>query len=120
MKKFVLTDDHEATFDRHVQKWQSKLNLQDWRIEKGGGKASRGVMAEVSISLEDRLAMYRLSRQWGMQEPTDHALDATALHEMLHVFLRPLIEAAVSRDEAMIGQVEHSVITVLEKIISKG
>ena len=117
MKPHKLDDSHVEQFQQRMNHWQQRLNMLDWRIESDPGKASKGAMADVMIDSGSKLAVYRVGRNWGNTEPNMHNIDATALHESLHIFLRPLIEAAMSRDEQLIGQIEHSLITVLEKVI---
>jgi len=46
-------------------------------------------------------------------------LRETALHEVLHIFMKPLIDSAMQRDESAIATLEHSAIVVLEKLLSQ-
>jgi hypothetical protein len=46
-------------------------------------------------------------------------MEAIAFHEMLHVFLKPLIEAAATNNATATAAAEHSIISVLEKLIHK-
>ena len=101
-----------------IEKHQVRLNLQDWRIEKSSKPASKGAMADVDISYGDRLAVIAVGNDWGGVKIDDTVLNATALHEVLHVFLRPLIEAARSRDDEAIEAAEHSVVVILEKLLA--
>lgn len=114
-----VTDEHVEQFKQRMSVWQQRLNLLDWRVEPSNTRATRGAMAEVAIDPDAKLAVFRIGKNWGETAPTPETIDATALHETLHIMLRPLIDAAVSRDEALIGQIEHSIITVLEKVIPK-
>lgn len=110
-----LTPEHCAVFDRYVAKWQKILNLSDWRIERAGQRAKKN-MAEVIFDNGARLASYRIGLTFGPTEATLAALEATALHELLHVLLHDLIEA----EPAALEGAEHRVINVLEKLLIKG
>jgi len=104
-------------FDK-VSYHQVRLNLQDWRIENSGKFASRGNMADVLVSSEDKLAVVSIGGDWGSMPINDKTLNETALHEVLHVFLRTLVDACASRDEKMMAGAEHSIVVVLEKLLS--
>lgn len=111
--------DQIAKFHDHVAHYQDLLNLRDWRIEPSGKPASRGAMADVRISMEDRLAVYSVGSDWGNIPISESSIRATACHEMLHVFLKPLMQACFQRDESAAESIEHSVIVVLEKLLAK-
>lgn len=120
VSRAYITPEQIKAFDEYVKEVADLLNLRDWRIENAQKYASRGVCAEVSISLEDRLATYAIGRDWRPMPINDRTLRDTAVHELLHVFLRPLMQACADRDERQAQALEHSVITVLEKLLSKG
>lgn len=106
-------------FAQYIEHFQSLLNLRDWRIENSGKPAWRGNMADVGMSMEDRLAVWSIGSDWGPMPINSKTLRETALHETLHIFLAPLIAACRSRDEEAIITAEHSVVAVLEKLLSK-
>lgn len=110
--------EQAAEFDRCIAHWQQRLNLCDWRIERGGKQAQRGAMADVECNSQARLAVYRLGDFAG-EMITSELLSKTALHECLHVFLHDLIEAA--RDPRIaddhLGAIEHRLINVLERLL---
>lgn len=110
---------HLEEFARYIEQYQTVLNLQDWRIEHSGKPAAKGCMAQMGISYCDKLAVWSFGKDFGAMPVTPKTLKATAIHELLHVFLRPLIEAAVSRDEDALEAAEHSVVVVLEKLLAK-
>jgi hypothetical protein len=108
-----ITTAHADEFEGYIRKWQALLNLQDWRIERSSKLASKGAMAEVHTSFEDRLAMYRLGRSFGESEVTPHSLESTAAHELLHVLLKDLIHATGKDRMAA----EHRVVHTLERLL---
>lgn len=112
------TSQQVEEFGRYMAEFQDLLNLRDWRIEHSGKPASRGALAQVQISLDDRLATWSIGREWGAMPITSATLRTTALHEVLHVFLNPLTAANYAREDSAEG-VEHSVVVVLEKLLSK-
>ncbi len=116
----VTTPEHEATFGKYLEEWQTALNLLDWRVEHGKQAADTGAMAQVSISIEDRLAVWFLGKSFGPTEVTEEAIERTAIHEMLHVRLAEFKEACVARDAQRIEQIEHGLITVFERLLYRG
>lgn len=108
-----------VVFDAFVLKWQAKLNLGDWRIERGRRPAKGGAMATVEFDESARLATYKLG-DFGAEEVNPSSLEKTAVHELLHVFLHDLISLAQDRSatpEALEGA-EHRVINVLERLLA--
>lgn len=97
-----------VAFDLYVAKWQQRLNLTDWRIERGARRPKK-VMADVSFDDDARLATYRVGQDFG-SEVTADSLERTALHELLHVFLHDAVSNPSDANE-------HRVINVLEKIL---
>ena len=114
----IPTPEHAEIFAQSVQKWQQVLSLGDWRIERGL-KPAKQAMASVEFNEGARLATYRLG-DFGA-EINDEILDATALHEVLHVFLHDLMAAAQDpkSSEEEIEKQEHRVINRLEQLLTK-
>ena len=114
-KKHFLSDEENAYFDARALYWQDKLNLHDWRVERGSRKTA--AMADVKIYVKDRLACY-VTGNFGYQPPTPEKIDATALHEMLHVLLADLMHVMENTEEdVLIRAAEHRVITTIEKLL---
>ena len=101
-----------------VKKWQAKLSLGDWRIEQGI-KPAKNAMAEVEFNPPARLCIYRLG-DFGAEQITEKSLEATVIHELLHVLLFDLIQTATNKhtDEEL-EAAEHRVINVLEQILKE-
>jgi len=103
----VPTAAHLLEFDGYVRDWQRILNLSDWRIERSGRRSK--YLAEVVMDTEARLATYKVGKDF--REPvTSKLLKATALHELLHIFLYDAINDPSEGNE-------HRPINVLEKIL---
>jgi len=115
----IPTSQDAEFFALCVKKWQSILHLGDWRIEKGM-KPAKQAMASVEFNEGARLATYRLG-DFGAEKITDEILEATALHEVLHVFLHDLMAAAQDpkSSEEEIEKQEHRVINRLEQLLLK-
>ena len=113
------TADQKALFIHCVEQYANILNLRDWRIEVSNKSAAKGCMADVDVQPDDRLATIRIGKDWGPKEITDKVIRETACHEVLHIFLRPLIDAACSRDQSAIDGIEHSTIVLLEKLLAE-
>lgn len=111
-----LTPADVEAFHGYMRKWQSLLNLRDWRIEAGTKRSK--MMAEVTFNTSARLATYKVGENFGAQPVTPLALEETALHELLHVVLYDLLRAVgtdASVDE--LDAREHAVINLLEKLL---
>jgi hypothetical protein len=116
--KNAPTQEQIDFFFKRVKHYQSLLNLNDWRIENSGKAAGRGCLADVGVSPEDQLAVISIGGDWATMPITEKTLDETAAHEVLHVFIRRLVDASASRDPAAIAAAEHSVVVILEKILT--
>lgn len=113
------TAEEAEQFDDYVRHWQEVLNLMDWRMERGT-KPEKDAMASVECDAPARLAVYRIGH-FGATKITPESLSLTALHECLHVFLHPLIEAAQDRTTTpeQLEMQEHRVINVLERLLGE-
>lgn len=112
----TCTPEQTAAFDAYVRKWQARLNLCDWRLERGQ-KPAKGAMASVEFNDPARLATYRLG-DFGAEAITPDSLERTCIHELLHVLLHDLIAAAHARDDAATEAHEHRVINTLERYLA--
>lgn len=111
-----VSAENALLFDSYIIKWQSKLNLLDWRIEPGASPA-KNAMASVEFNAPARLATYRLG-DFGAEAITPKSLEKTALHKALHISLYDLIELAHARaNPEVIEAEEHRVINLFEKIL---
>ena len=111
-----LTEDDKRAFDGYVKVWQERLGLIDWRIERS--KKSTKNMSEVVIYHPNRLANYRIGDDFGATSVTPESLEATALHEVLHVLICELVnQQAYGIDGAVLQSAEHRVVHVLEKLL---
>lgn len=119
MKSNPITKAHTKIFEGFMEDYQRTLNLLDWRIEHSGKNASSGALAEVLANLDDRLAVWSLGKDWGPNKITEKSLQSTAIHECLHIALKPLIIAALNRDEENVTTLEHGFIIVMEKLLCK-
>jgi hypothetical protein len=118
MKKNAPTQEQIDYFFSRVAHHQVRLNLQDWRMENSGRFAGKGCLADVGVSKDDKLAVISIGRDWLSMPINEKTLNETALHEVLHVFLNALIDAAQSRDASLLSSEEHSVVVVLEKLLA--
>ena len=101
---------------RYARKWQRILGLQDWRLELTREPSEE--LAEVSCSLEARLAVISIGSDFWETEVTNRSLEETALHEMLHVLLFEFW--AVTSNGAgpeEVNSAEHRVVNLLTKLL---
>jgi hypothetical protein len=108
----------DAEFTKCVEHWQDVLGLSDWRIHVSKVRSARKeVMAELwNCDYEQRNATIRLGTDFGGYDVTHDTLNETALHEVLHIFLKELIELARDENTAadVLRSAEHRIINVLE------
>lgn len=117
--KNLVGPDEARVFDTYVLKWQAKLSLGDWRIERGRKPAAKGAMATVEFDEPARLVTYKLG-DFGAEQINPESLEKTAIHELLHVFLHDLISAAQDRASTpeALEAAEHACINVLERLLA--
>jgi len=114
-----VLDHHVAEFDEYIKKWRELLNLRNWRVSRAKKREPKAMAALISVEHEHRLARYSIGVDFGAHEVNGESLESTALHELLHLLLRPLIDVAVAEGEnndAVLTE-EHSIITVLEALL---
>jgi len=112
-----LDTEQNAEFDRLIKVWQYKLNLQDWRIERGMRPAV-GAMASVKHNYGARLATYRTGAGWPTATTSD--IEATVIHELLHVMLAELLHLTTAQAAAdVLESAEHRVVNTLEKLLMR-
>lgn len=100
--------------------WQRLLNLADWRIIFNPGKTK--TLSEVyDFSEPDKLVRYKIGSDWGTNPVNEESLEETAIHELLHVRLRPLIRAVADygEDSDVVAEKEHEIIVVLSPLLQK-
>lgn len=118
-KTYKVTDKQFTTFKKYVQFWQKKLGLLDWHIYVNHKELEDGAYANCVASTAGRGATINLNTTRADGLPTDRELKETALHEVLHILTRPLLEEGQSRyaDEYTIDAAEHSIVTRLTNIL---
>ena len=117
MKNLVTPADADK-FAAYIEKWQTMLNLHDWRITRRSSKAAKGAMADVAISAADKLAQWRIGKHFGAEIVSDYTLESTAVHELLHVLLADFKEVCTSKpSDEILDSAEHRVIHTLERLL---
>jgi hypothetical protein len=115
----VTTGDADA-FAMFMHKWQSELNLQDWRIERSTKSAGKANMAAINrISLPDRLATFAIGADFGARPVTAQSVEEIACHETCHVFLHEYKETcrdSSSTDEDIMAA-EHRLVNTLVRLL---
>lgn len=113
------TPEDSAAFEGYLRKWQGRLGLQDWRIVMSPVLAKSCMAVTNSWDWKQRQVTCQLGADWKASPVTQHALEQTAVHELLHVLLFELIEAAKNphTGEDDLASVEHRIINVLEGLL---
>lgn len=113
-----VDEDDKALFDERVQFWQDKLGLNDWRIVRSKKKKTNGMAEVFSRDAHHRVADYGIGPDWVSEPVTPDSIDRTALHEVGHIFLQGLIQAAVDHGQGNETLAEeHRIIHILERIL---
>ena len=114
-----LTTPADATsFGRYVKKWQRMLSLGDWRMVVSTKRTTS--MADVKCDLAARLARLRFGASFGAEPVTPETIEATAVHELLHVLTYELKEfARANTSEEDIASAEHRLINTLEPLLMR-
>jgi hypothetical protein len=108
-------------FILYVREWQERLGMADWRVTVSDKPAARANMAEVvRMDYMARLASIRIGTDFGSATVGDESLEQVALHEMLHVFLKSLIEIAGDENcpADVLASEEHRVIHILVGLLA--
>lgn len=115
-----VTDDDAREFGRYLQRWRDRLNLRDWRVQLQAKRDPVNVALLYKADVSHRLAKIKVGTDFGENTPvTPYTLEHFALHEMLHLFFTPLIEAVIAErehNETVLG-VEHAAIIVLTDLL---
>jgi len=115
----MLSDEDVAIFWGALNHWQEKLGLQDWRITHSMLPKPGALACMDKWDWPQKQVRCRLSRNWKAEKVSVESLAATALHELLHVLLHPLIESA--KDPRTLAEdlqaSEHAVINKLERLL---
>jgi hypothetical protein len=101
-----------------MKKWAMLLNLNDHRLVRC--EKATTAMACISEWMDgDKLVRYRIGDDWGVHKVDAESLEKTAIHEMLHVRLHPMIQAIVGygEDSEESEAAEHAVIIVVENLL---
>lgn len=117
-KGYPVTPEHKEYFHERVRYWQDKLGLNDWRIEESTSRKTTEMAEIFKRDSHHRLASYGVGSFFGGTEVTEATLDRTALHEVLHVFLDGLMQAAIDHGAGneTLGE-EHRIIHILERLL---
>lgn len=114
-----LTDEDKAYFEERVKYWQDQLGLNDWRIVRSKRKKTTAMAEIFERDVHHRLATYGIGSDFGSVGVSKESLDSTALHEVGHVFLTGLIQAAIDQQEFNNETLaeEHRIIHILERLL---
>jgi hypothetical protein len=115
-----LTAKQLQSFDGYVTKWQTKLGLLDWDVYRSSEAPPPAAMADVDADILSHMARLRVG-DWGGAEPTPASIEATALHELLHILLAEMRYACShhSKDWNLVMGAEHRAINTLTRLLLK-
>jgi hypothetical protein len=114
-----VDEDDKALFDERVKYWQERLGLNDWRIVRSKKKKTTAMAEIFSRDAHQRVADYGVGNDWVSEPVTPVSIDKTAMHEVLHVFLEGLIQAAVDHGQGNETLAEeHRIIHILERLLN--
>jgi len=116
-----VSDEQVAEFDMYIEKWREKLNLRDWRVVRANKRDTTCMASLLSVEPEHKLARYSVGLHFGVCEVTSESLESTAIHEMLHLRLRSLMDACIDErgHTHIVNEKEHEVVVVLEELLMR-
>ena len=101
-----MTAEHLKHFEKQCIYWREKFGLRDWRLYVRQRDSFDGeAHAWADIKIDDLIAKIYIAKEW-FEPITEESLNSTALHEILHVVLRPLVSLITDDCE----QIEHAII----------
>lgn len=114
-----VLDHHVERFEHYIDKWRTLLNLRNWRIMRSKKRELKNMAALLTVEHEHKLARYAVGMDFGVTTVNDESLESTALHELLHLLFRPMLDVAMNAGEHndAVLEEEHSVIVVLEQLL---
>lgn len=118
--RHVVTDADAVEYERHMREWQKKLGLSGWRIVHSPIPAKKAMAEMDKFDWRQRQVTARLGREWLSSPVTPVTLEQTAVHELLHLLLFPLAQAAGSgtaMPDDEVASLEHSIINTLETLL---
>lgn len=113
-----ITPEQVEEFKRLTALWIELLHLKEWRI-KFTRKRPVANLADVEIFPSERLATISIGRDWGSHPPDENELEDTVIHELLHIKLYDLAEAAEKASPDSVLALEHAVIIPLAQTLLK-
>ena len=112
----VLTNKDVKIFWKAVSDWCVKFRITDWRIMKGQADKAEDCLADCTCTYSLRTAKITIYRDWGDEMPVNpDSLSEVAMHEVLHIVLAGLMEAAGQRftTQQQLDDFEHDVIRAI-------
>lgn len=115
-----VTNANYRYFQSRVIYWQKELGCLDWSIHFAN-KPLNDEFARTDMHNEAGVATIMLATVFPSDCLTDHQLNKTAFHEVLHLLFSNLITEAKARyaNEYDIDRAEHRLIRVLENLLVK-
>jgi len=113
-----VTSKEYKLFKDYHSKWCDKLGIKNWSIHYSFEHLDDNY-AQTYMDTDGMVSSTTLSDYWDDTRPmTNAAINRLALHEALHLLIRPLTSQAESRytTQDNILSIEHSIIRQLENI----
>lgn len=118
--EFETTDKHFKIFCEECTYWIKKLNLLNYEIFLTH-ELLNGDRANVSYTVEGKIATIALSTIWYNVEPTKRRLSKSAFHEVVELLLGTICTLCENKDvdeSLLIGEL-HSIVRILENTFFK-
>jgi hypothetical protein len=120
MQSFEVTEDNFKKFVALCKFWKNHFGLFDFHIHYYHEKFDDAAdLARTLANSEDRTAAVAINNRW-LIPVTDEEIQRVALHEMMHVLLADLSEAAEQRiiSERELKIVIEAAVLRLERILN--
>lgn len=113
--------EHFELFKQATFSWCKFLGISDWELYFKHENLEKD-FSNVALNYRGKVATFTLSTEWpeDLEMLTEAAMERTARHEVIHLFLAPLWCLACDRfaSQAEIDTAEETLVRRLEKITS--
>ena len=105
-------------FKKEFTKYQTLLNLQDYKIEFRFGGLEDEAWAMINADVEHRIAIVWISHMF----PETFDVEKTAKHEAIHLFLAPMrnmvkLSDQSSKSDFQLNSIEEGMVHILVNIL---
>lgn len=116
-----ITEEEFKKFKEVVYKWANIMGLRSWKLDVTLEEVDEDAYAFANFSAADKHVVITLNSKLSEYSYQMRDFEMTAFHEVMEVFLYPLVAAATNRFSTMdaIVTANHTIIRTLENTLYK-